>query len=246
MSNLLASRACDANDMIVDTLTHNSRNPGEPFGFERLARVAPSIWFIVLAFIATCGVVDMISALPPGHASFAEWSSVISRCCTIIFFATLGWVVLIRPRPLARRKGVVPSLIAFSGTYAVWFIPFLPPGDHSPGLRIVSAIVTLGGSLAIIYAVVYLGRSFSIAPQARKLVIGGPYRLVRHPLYIAEEIAIIGVLMQYAWYASIPLLIVHLALQLRRMAYEEALLRAVFPDYEAYARRTARLIPGIW
>jgi protein-S-isoprenylcysteine O-methyltransferase Ste14 len=30
------------------------------------------------------------------------------------------------------------------------------------------------------------------------------------------------------------------------MDYEESLLRAVFPDYEAYAKRTARLIPGIW
>jgi protein-S-isoprenylcysteine O-methyltransferase Ste14 len=30
------------------------------------------------------------------------------------------------------------------------------------------------------------------------------------------------------------------------MIYEEAVLRAAFPEYEAYARRTARLIPGVW
>jgi len=52
------------------------------------------------------------------------------------------------------------------------------------------------GCVSIVYAVLHLGKSFSIMPQARRLVIGGPYRFVRHPLYFAEELAVIGVLIQ--------------------------------------------------
>jgi protein-S-isoprenylcysteine O-methyltransferase Ste14 len=224
--------------------------------FSLLGRVAASLWFVVLTILFAKGLTAMIRALPPidnlGSDNFALWATVVSRCCTLVFYLTLGWLILIRPHPLARREGIVPLAVSFIGTYGVWLAPIvlrpflLEPGQVSPALEVASAAVTLLGSFSIILAVLHLGKSFSIAPQARKLVVGGPYRLVRHPLYVAEEIAFIGFLMQYAWYAALAYLILHMGFQIRRMLYEESLLRAVFPDYEAYARRTARLIPGIW
>jgi protein-S-isoprenylcysteine O-methyltransferase Ste14 len=36
------------------------------------------------------------------------------------------------------------------------------------------------------------------------------------------------------------------ALQLARIRYEERVLRATFPEYDEYAKRTWRLIPGIY
>jgi len=36
--------------------------------------------------------------------------------------------------------------------------------------------------------------------EARRLVTSGPYRLVRHPLYLAEELAVVGIFVQ-----SLPL-----------------------------------------
>ena len=219
---------------------------GQPHSFALLARVAGSLWFIILSIVFARGLIATVEAVPVGSHAFRDWSPVVSRCCSLIFFITLGWLMLVRPRPRARQNGVVPQIVAFAGTYAVWMMPILPLGVHPPALQIVSAAITLSGSLMIVFAVFYLGRSFSIAPQARKLVIGGPYRFVRHPLYVAEEIAIIGVALQYAWYAALPFIVLHIALQVRRMDYEESLLRAVFPDYEAYARRTARIIPGLW
>ena len=49
------------------------------------------------------------------------------------------------------------------------------------------------------------------------------------------------------WYVALPFIAAHARRsQLGRMSYEERLLREVFPGYDAYARRTARLIPAIW
>jgi protein-S-isoprenylcysteine O-methyltransferase Ste14 len=91
-----------------------------------------------------------------------------------------------------------------------------------------------------------LGLSFSLIPQARKLVTSGPYAIVRHPLYLVEEAAVAGILLQYAWLAALPFLILHATVQIRRMQLEEKVLQKAFPDYAAYALKTSRLIPGVW
>ena len=43
-----------------------------------------------------------------------------------------------------------------------------------------------------LYSLSYLGRRFSIVPEARGLVIDGPYRLARHPIYLGEILAGFG------------------------------------------------------
>jgi protein-S-isoprenylcysteine O-methyltransferase Ste14 len=93
---------------------------------------------------------------------------------------------------------------------------------------------------------VRLGRSFSMMAEARRLVTSGPYRFVRHPLYIAEELAMIGLLIQFFSLSSAFVLAVQIAFQLCRIHNEEAVLAESFPEYAAYQQRTARLLPGIY
>jgi protein-S-isoprenylcysteine O-methyltransferase Ste14 len=69
---------------------------------------------------------------------------------------------------------------------------------------------------------------------------------VRHPLYLAEELAIIGLAMQFFSWATALVLAVQIAFQLRRMHNEEAVLAESFPEYAAYRQRTARLLPGVY
>jgi protein-S-isoprenylcysteine O-methyltransferase Ste14 len=93
---------------------------------------------------------------------------------------------------------------------------------------------------------IWLGRSFSVMAEARQLVTAGPYRFVRHPLYLAEMISAIGIFIAFAspWTAAV--LLVQIGSQIRRMQNEERVLGTAFPDYAGYMARTRRLIPGVW
>ena len=252
MTPSLSLRAPEREKLVVRAFRLPSRpaaaaarsGPRAPTG-ERLGAAAASAWFLVLAGGCAQGLARLVSDLPASGGALAL-APVVSRGCTLFFLLALGWLMLVRPKASVATPGTAPKLVALVGTYAVWLTPFLPQAQISPALAMVSAAMTLVGSVSVVAAIARLGRSFSIAPQARRLVTTGPYRLVRHPLYLAEEIALVGILLQCAWYLAAVFFLAHVSLQIARMTYEEALLKRAFPEYEAYARRTARLLPGLW
>jgi protein-S-isoprenylcysteine O-methyltransferase Ste14 len=91
-------------------------------------------------------------------------------------------------------------------------------------------------------------RSFHVAasPTEGGLVTSGPYRHVRHPIYAAICAFVwAGVLAHWSLAAvSCGLLIV--AAALLRIVCEERLVLARYPEYLAYAKNTARMIPGVF
>ena len=168
------------------------------------------------------------------------------RLSTIGFLLLLGASVLLRARPTGKARGLQPRIAAFAGAFLVYAIPFFPRRELSVTVEMVSTLLVLCGSAAAVVSLARLGRSFSMMAEARRLVTSGPYRIVRHPLYVAEELAIIGISMQFFSLSTAFVLAVHIAFQLRRMYNEEAVLAETFPEYAAYQQRTARLLPGIY
>jgi protein-S-isoprenylcysteine O-methyltransferase Ste14 len=168
------------------------------------------------------------------------------RLSTIAFLLLLAASVVLRARPTGKAHGLEPRISAFVGAFLVYAIPFFPRRELSVTAEMVSTLLVLFGSAAAVYALVRLGRSFSMMAEARRLVTSGPYRFVRHPLYLAEELAIIGLSMQFFSAATAFVLAVQIAFQLRRMHNEETVLVESFPEYAAYRQRTARLLPGIY
>ncbi len=112
------------------------------------------------------------------------------------------------------------------------------------------AVVVLGVALALwcILTFVFVGRG-TPAPfdPPRRLVVRGPYRYVRNPMYLGAGLALAGAALFYgSWplvgYTALFLLITHLFVRL----YEEPTLRRLFgAEYEAYSRRVKRWRPTL-
>ncbi len=239
----------------MTTISVAGRNPTTPRGKSRLqrlraargyelaVRILGSGWFLILALLTTQRTYGYAEALRAGDFCPAGWPSLLAGLCLVQFYLALCWLMILRPSPAACDDGVLSSFIAFIGTYLPWTIVFFAAVDASASQQLASAALLLIGSILMVFVILHLGRSFSIVPQARTLVRTGPYKLVRNPLYLAEEIAMLGTLLQFYSYATLAVFLLQGALQVRRIFYEENLLRVTFPDYACYANSTSRLIP---
>jgi protein-S-isoprenylcysteine O-methyltransferase Ste14 len=110
-------------------------------------------------------------------------------------------------------------------------------------------MMVLGGVIAL-WAFMAMGlgniRAFPEIPQHGRLVVHGPYRWVRHPMYTSVLVMTLAWMVEYPFPFRMMLwggLVVTLWIKLR---YEESLLIERFPEYNNYRRQTKRLIPFVW
>jgi len=214
--------------------------------YDLLMRVPLLGWSMFCATLQMAGLARYVREADPALPFAAYAVTMAMRISTIGFLLLLAASVALRARPTGKARGLEPRISAFVGAFLVYAIPFFPRRELSVGAELVATVLVLVGTAAGIVTLMRLGRSFSMMAEARRLVTSGPYRFVRHPLYLAEELAIIGLSMQFFSAATAFVLAVQIAFQLRRMHNEEAVLEETFPEYSAYRRRTARLLPGIY
>src|SRR6266487_540640 len=124
------------------------------------------------------------------------------------------------------------------------------PTDPWPSLLssfcLASFYMLLALFIMMLVTIRHLGGSFSLVPQARSVVQTGPYRWIKHPLYLSEEIAVLGVVLQYLTPVTVIVLVLHIGVQVCRILYEEDLLRRNCPEYSTYEASRWRLIPYVW
>jgi protein-S-isoprenylcysteine O-methyltransferase Ste14 len=112
-------------------------------------------------------------------------------------------------------------------------------------LNVISTVFVFIGNSICVAGLAYLKRSFSIMTEARNFVRKGPYRFIRHPLYIGESIAIIGFCMINLSRFNIFLTVLFLVSQRLRAYFEELKLQSVFPEYVAYKKETGAYFPKL-
>jgi len=171
----------------------------------------------------------------------------LNRVLTLAFFCFLLLIYLVRSRAIASDHNVVAVSAAMTGSFILYALWLFPGGPRSADLLVLagSDMLLACGMIWAIYSLTYLGKRFSIVPEARGLVTSGPYRFARHPIYLGEIAAGLGLVLPTILTVHIGVFIIFVTAQLVRTYYEERVLRRAFPEYAAYARRTRRLIPFI-
>ena len=157
----------------------------------------------------------------PGRLSITVWSDLIARAIVIVLFSLLSINLLEDYRQtghltgllllasealvvvltLIRRRttivdrsatGLVTTMLSLAG-------PPMLRAVAEPGLvaDTATALVSAAGLALVVMGKLTLGRSFGIAPANRGVVIGGPYTLVRHPIYTGYLITHIAFLVAH-------------------------------------------------
>ena len=161
----------------------------------------------------------------------------------LAYYALLALVFVIRLPRLGGRRSLWTVAVVMFASFAVLTIGILPDKQPRPAVDGLGAAMVGLGLLYSIWALIHLRRSFSLLPESRRLVRDGPYALSRHPLYLGETAAAVGVLIPVAGPTAIGLWVLNVAAQLLRIHWEEQVLRTQFPEYEAYALRVPRYLP---
>jgi protein-S-isoprenylcysteine O-methyltransferase Ste14 len=209
---------------------------------EWLSRVTVVLVFSLLVFVSVVGALQV--ALDWEHRPLDRTLlHIAARASNALFLALVAAAAVTRLRPLRKAAGMEPRLSALLGTFLLMSLTLLPRAELPPIALAISSVLVIVGMTTSFIVLRWLGKSFSIMAEARRLVTQGPYALVRHPLYICEEIAVIGMFIQVISPVAFLIIMVHGLLQFRRMLNEEKVLKATFEDYESYAARTPRLIP---
>jgi len=147
-----------------------------------------------------------------------------------IILIVIGWYLLFRGGRL-------------SYPFNVHIIP------HNDPILVAAAILCLCGLSFCLWARAVLGRNWSgtvTLKENHELMVRGPYRLVRHPIYSGLLAMLIATVVQQGHIAGIIGLILVFTSFWIKLSSEEELMRKQFPaQYPAYEQRVKRIIPFI-
>ncbi len=149
-----------------------------------------------------------------------------------------------------RRRALVVDRSA--AARAVTFVsligpPLLRAGGEAPLFAdAVTAAVSTAGLVLVIAAKMVLGRSFGLVPANRGVVDGGPYGLMRHPIYAGYVLAHVAFLAAHPTVTNVVLVLASDTALIVRALMEE---RTLSSDdrYRAYCSRVSwHLVPGVF
>jgi len=174
-----------------------------------------------------------------------SWLHLAAGIAVLGFLMLVVGTTLTRLPPVRSAQGWSPRLVALLGAFGAVSVATVPQMEVSQQLRDAADVIVIGGFSLCIWCLWWLGRSFSVMPQARRLVTRGPYRFVRHPLYVCETATLIGLILRNPAWMTFAIVAVTLVFQYLRILNEETVLRETFPEYDAYARQTPMLVPAL-
>ena len=192
-----------------------------------------------------------------GFAAFFSHPPLIAL--TIVFFVLVG-VALFSGGNLSSGEredrgnrwglaafGLIGLLMAYLPAYTDRKEFWTLDGD---AIRWIGVALFAAGGVMRIWPVFVLGHRFSglVAIQpGHTLVTSGVYGVIRHPSYLGLLVSSLGWALAFRSGVGVLLTALMIPPLVARMRAEEALLHTQFGgEYDAYCRRTSRLIPGVY
>ena len=137
-----------------------------------------------------------------------------------------------------------------------WFLAFVAantpllaaPGEISGAIipQMMCSWVIVSGFLIQISAKIILWRSFGVVPAVREIKVRGPYRFVRHPMYVGYIVQHVGFLLAFPTLWNLAVYSAALTVQVARILREERILNGqpLYREFSSLVRY--RLLPGVF
>ena len=202
------------------------------------------LFFGLLVFSKASQLIAFVGAADAG--AIGTYAVASYYALTLAFLVVALVLVMVRRKAQQPVKRILGVVVALAGTFLASLLIFEPEQIVSVRLAPLACLCLIGGTAFAIWSLSTLGRNFSIMPEVRGLVRSGPYGLVRHPLYLGEMVATLGVLLPILSPRNVAIFVAFCALQIWRTYYEEEVLADAFPEYGEYRRQTARLLPKLF
>ena len=185
-------------------------------------------------------ILMLLLAVPFMVAIFQGLPSHPLRILLAISEALVVAFIIIR-KPGAGATAPYPLIVAFIGTA----MPLLVrPTDMAVAPALLTGLMMGVGLIITIWAKLALNRSFGLVAANRGVKQGGPYRMVRHPMYLGYFITQVGFLLSSFSTENFVIYIGAWLFQILRILEEEKFLRKDEQYRDFMQRVPRRVVPG--
>jgi protein-S-isoprenylcysteine O-methyltransferase Ste14 len=209
-----------------------------------MSRVLVTAVFLLVTGLTAVKAVERIDAVLAADGGARAWAITGYWVLKTAIIAAFCYFVAVRNEPRKKSRNPV-AFLAFA--VALGAVAFLrePADSSSTTFVLVGDFVALAACVWLLASALTLGKCFGILPEARGLVTRGPYRIVRHPVYLGEFGTFVGLLIAAPTAWNFAAIVAFCAGQAVRMRLEEEALTREFPEYADYAARTPAVVPGL-
>ena len=176
---------------------------------------------------------------------FIQKLTLVLYIITVIFLFVYSWWKRKKVSLGSLETTILPLAIIL---YLVFTLDF--PFSHNVPLLISGLTLYIAGSLFGKVAFHSLGWANSddfwfarFKKEQRHLVTSGPYKYVRHPVFVSIVLSYLGVVLVFLHPISIALWILVSISGVITSFNEEKFMQSKFPEYKEYMRRTGRFFP---
>jgi protein-S-isoprenylcysteine O-methyltransferase Ste14 len=201
--------------------------------------IVPLPWLHRIIRLAALAIVSGFLVVRIGQYHYYFWKPLWAA--ETLLFTVVVIAFIVRSNPVDRSQGVKEIIVPLIGSALPFALLKTHPtpwiaGDMSR-LTAVFLWMTLATFLTI-WSMWTLRRSFSITIEARGLVTRGPYRWVRHPVYLGEILAATSVVVwRWSW-LNLTILTLFVSIQMLRARWEESKLTKAFLNYRERLTRS--------